>query len=42
MLGDRPVSHTQLYESVSASHVLVIVAADPSVSCVQINGQAAI
>ena len=32
----------QLYASESASHVLAIVAADPSVSCVQINGQAAI
>jgi len=42
MLGARPLSHTQLYASVSASHVLEIVAADPSVSCVHINGHAAI
>jgi len=42
MFGARPLSHMQLYESVSTSHVFAFVAADPSVSCVQINGQAAI
>lgn len=42
MLGDKPLSHTQLKSKVSASQVLEYVAAEPSVSCVQIRGHAAI